>query len=124
MDIVNIVVGVIEKAINSYSIRKGIDSNSVQISLFLETNGNTGVKFLENYRVAEDARLSSLLGSYSIMRGVVGSKISGSLKKFAKQTEISDYEISAMLFYKDGKIICWLYGKGQPIKEIKVEDIV
>jgi len=124
MDIVNIVEGVITKAITSYSEKASIDRRKTQLSLFIGDEGKAECKMLVNYQATNEVKIKSILGMYSLMYNQVDKIIVNSLKKFAKEYNVSDYQVLSVFWLKEGELIGWIYCNGEAKKKIKIEEFI
>jgi hypothetical protein len=125
MEVVDIVKGVITKQITSYAEKTTIDRRKVQLSLFIDSSSNKAEgKMLVNYQVSDSVKIKNILGFYSLMYSLVDTTICNSLKRFAKEYNVSDYEVFVLFWLKDGNLEGWIYSNGQAKKKIAIEDIL
>ena len=126
MEVTEIVKGVITKAITFYAEKAAIDRRKVQLSLFVDANNNNnaGSKILVNYQFADDLKIKSMLGFYSLMYGVVNSTICKSIERYAVEFSVTPYNILAMFWLNNGALDGWIYVNGEAKKKINIEDII
>jgi len=124
MEVVEIVKGVILKQITSYAEKATVDRRKVQLSLIIGEEGKAEAKMLVNYQVADEVKIKSILGFYSLMYGLVDSTICKSLKKFAAEYNVSEYDVFATFWLDKGDLTGWIYVNDEAKKKIAIEDIL